>query len=345
MLRQIKKILLFLTVILSFFIIREFIELYVLIRSLHPVWGYIFLFISAGFLFYFGALPLIKILKMPQGFKPVTNPDETDEAINRRLDRFRSNPYLLKNEFDFSTVENAQKNYDKIIKVLEKETARIRKKYITNLFYATSIAQNGFLDAILILSANINLIKEIFILFNGRVSNKDLFGIGRQIYYSLAIGGSEAIEYAIDETVSKLASDSVRSIPFVDKILGSMADGFVNACLLTRVSMIAENYCKYVYIKSNKDLYPSPSVILTSTRDITSDIYSRVKTVLKDLSKSTSEEILSFASYTINPARFVLNKALLPIAEKTNTSFKYVKSLSLSPFQSIFQKGLSFWKK
>lgn len=344
MLRQFKKILLFLSVILLFFVLREFIELYALVRSLHPIAGYAFIILSTAFLFYFAALPLIKIIKMPTGFKPVTNPELTEDIINQRMMRFRSNPYLKQTEFDFSSIKNDKEGYDTVVKSFEEESARIRKKYITNLFYASSIAQNGFLDAIFILSANVNMVKEIFILFNGRVSNKDLFAIGRQVYYSLAIGGSEAIEYAVDETISKMASDSVRSIPFVDKIIGSMADGFVNACLLTRVAIITENYCKLVYIKSNKDLFPSAKVIVSSTKDITSDLYSRVKNVLKDLSKNTTDEILSFASYTINPARFVLDKALSPIAEKTNTSLKYVKSFSLTPLRNVFQKGFSFWK-
>jgi hypothetical protein len=345
MLRQFKKIFLFLSIIVFLFVVREFIELYVLLRAIHPVWAYLFILLSLGFLYYFAFMPLLKILRMPQGFKPVVDSKDPDSLRVRRMQKFRSNPYLLKSEFDFSQLANDEKGYDTVIKRFENETANIRRKYITNLFYATAIAQNGFIDAILILSANVNMVKEIFVLYNGRVSNRDLLAIGKQVYYSLAIGGSEAIEYAVDETISKLATEGIKGIPFLDKILGSLADGFVNACLLTRVALITENYCKLVSIKSNKELYPSPGVIVSSTRAITSDLYSRVKNVLKELSKRKSEEILSLANYTLNPARYVLEKAISPIAEKTSSSIKYVRSFSLLPLRNAFHKSFAFWKK
>ena len=345
MLRQLKKILLFLSIILIVLVAREFIELYVLLRSLDPIWGYVFILLSAGTLYYFALLPLLKILRMPQGYRPAVGAKDVDGIIATRMKKFRSNPYLLESGFDFSNIENSAEGYDKVIKQFETEARRIRKKYVTNLFYATAVAQNGFIDAILILSANVNLVKEIFVLYNGRGSNRDLLAIGKQVYYSFAIGGSEAVEYAINETVEKLATESIKGIPFLDKVLGSLADGFVNASLLTRVALITENHCKMISIESNKELYPSPGLIVSSTRDITSDIYSRIKTVLKDLSKRKREEIMSLASYTLNPARYVLEKAVNPIAEKTGTTLSHVTAFSLTPLRNVFRKRFRFRKK
>ncbi len=89
-------------------------------------------------------------------------------------------------------------------------------------------------------------------LYHGRVSNKALW----------AIGGSEGVEYATRELFSKLATESIKSVLFADRIFGSLADGFVNAALLTRISLITENYCKLVTIESDKDLHPTSEFIL-----------------------------------------------------------------------------------
>ncbi|OQY38189.1 MAG: hypothetical protein B6226_03975, partial [Candidatus Cloacimonetes bacterium 4572_65] len=121
------------------------------------------------------------------------------------------------------------------------------------------MAQNGFLDALIILSSSINHIKSIFILYNGRVNNRDLLNIGKNVYYSVLIGGSEGVEYVTDEIVTKLASDTVKSIPFIDKIIASLADGLVNSVLLTRISYLTENYCKMTYLEKSSDLLPPTS--------------------------------------------------------------------------------------
>lgn len=341
MFKYFKKILIFISALLILFVAREFIELYVLLRELHPSIGYGFIVIVAVLLAYFAIWPMVKILKMPQGFKPQIRARNVEAIAAQRMRRFRGNRFLLKSGFDFSQVEDDQDGYRKVIAALEVEAAKFRKKYITNLFYASSISQNGFIDAVLILSANVNLVKETFTLYNGRTSNRDLFSIARQIYFSLAIGGSEAIEYAMDESISKLATEGMKSIPFLDKVLGSLADGFVNACLLTRVALITENYCKLITIDSSKDLYPSPSVIISSTRDITADIYSRTRNVLKEMSRKRTEEVVSFANYALNPARYVMSKAIGPLAEKTNSSLRYVTLKSFAPLQNLFKKR---WK-
>ena len=80
--------------------------------------------------------------------------------------------------------------YSKRIELLVKECANIRKKYVAQLFYSSSISQNGFIDAMLVLSYSINMVKDIFVLYNGRVTNRDLFNIAKKIYYSIAIAGS-----------------------------------------------------------------------------------------------------------------------------------------------------------
>ncbi|RKY50162.1 MAG: hypothetical protein DRP86_04030, partial [Candidatus Neomarinimicrobiota bacterium] len=71
-------------------------------------------------------------------------------------------------------MKNDKESYNRIIREMEKGVDQLRRKHIPQLFYSTTIAQNGFLDSLLIISSSIHHIKEIFILYHVRVSNKDI---------------------------------------------------------------------------------------------------------------------------------------------------------------------------
>jgi len=302
-----KRILFFFSLFVLYFIVKELLQLYFLMKSVHPYVGYFTLLLLAASIFYFVIIPILRIIRIPVNRGPTTNKDEELTLIHERLERFKRNNFLAYINFNFSQNEDESQLYKNIIKQLNMECDRIRVKYVSQLFYTSTISQNGFIDAILILSSSISLIKEIFILYNGRVSNKDLLVIGKKVYYSMAIGGSEGIEYATEEILSKLASESIKSIPFIEKILGSLADGFINAVLLTRISYITENYCKLTYLQTERDLYPSPKFIASATKNITSDIIDKMLSALK---KMTVDKSINFALVAVNPIGYVLRKTV-----------------------------------
>lgn len=309
----IKRIVFFFSLFLLYLIFKEFIELYNFTKSIHPYFAYAVVIILTIFIFYFAIIPIYQIFRLPKNYAPVKNKDEIPALIEKRIENFKKNKFLLKSNYDFSRITYDEESHNKIILFLEKESDRIRKKYISRLFYSTSISQNGFIDAVLILSSSVNLIKELFILYQGRVTNRDLFTIAKKVYFSIAIGGSEGVEYAADEIFSKLSTEGMKSIPFANKILSSLADGYVNAALLTRVSLITENYCKYIYIESDRDLYPSSKFIISTTRFITSDILTLVN---KRLLKTPKEKLESILKKAPNPLAFLLGKNKPEIKEE-----------------------------
>jgi len=304
--KLLNRILFFFSLFLLYIIGREFVELYILLRSLHPFAGYAGFIIIIAFMGYFAIIPLYKIFKIPKHSGPISDKSREDELIKKRLDNFPGNKYLQSTEFDFASLSPGRAGYDKVIAILENECRQIRKRYVSQLFYRTTIVQNGFLDAVLILSSNINLVKEIFILYNGRVSNRDLFNIAKKVYYAIAIGGSQGVEYATEEIISKFGFDSLKGIPFADKVIGSMAEGFVNAVLLTRISYITENYCKLTYIQSDRDLNPSTKFITSAVDHITSDMSKRIINALKKLAIDKAGD---FARYAANPVKYLFSQS------------------------------------
>jgi len=310
-----KRILFFISLFLFYIVVRELLELYYYAQNIHPLLGFFVLALIMITFIYFVLIPAYKIYTLPVNPGPVASKSKEEALIAKRLKRFSKNKFLNDAKIEIDSSQTNIEKYNKTIHILEKECANIRKKYVAQLFYSSSISQNGFIDAMLVLSYSVNMVKDIFVLYNGRVTNRDLLNIAKKIYYSIAIAGSEGIEYVTDEIITKLASDGIKSIPFIDKILGSIADGFLNALLLNRISYITENYCKLTYIESNNDLYPSPAKVFNATKHITADMTIKLISVIKKIS---IDKTVNFALVALNPVGYVWEKTFDKLlADKT----------------------------
>ena len=325
-----KRFIIFFTVVLIYFLLKEIASLWMFLSGINLYFAFT---IFAGiffFLIYFALLPLLAIIRMPSNIGPTKNKNNIDKLRSKRIDGFRNNKFLVQKGFNLESINNTEDDYKKIIDELSVESYKLRKSYVNRLFYSTSVSQNGFIDSVLILSTSVNLVKDIFTLYNGRVSFMELFVIAKQVYYSIVIGGTEGVEYVTNEIFSKLASESIKSIPFIDKIVTSLVDGFVNATLLTRVSLITENYCKILYIESDRDLYPSSKFIASTAKDLTSEVIKQVNLNILQIAKDKSGDILK---RVFNPVAYVLEK-----------SYSTIKDLSTNNRKTgVFDK-LFFWK-
>jgi len=166
----------------------------------------------------------------------------------------------------------------------------------------------------------------------------------------MAIGGSEGIEYTTDEIVSKVFAGGVKGIPFASKILGSIADGFVNAALLARISIITENYCQMLFIESRKALYPSYRTVVATTKIITSDLIERVLKEVKRLARDKTGQVVLA---TVNPVGYVMGKTIEKYTEESEKLtpqkkefMREISHIAHNPFGYAFGKiGGIFRKK
>ena len=301
-----KRILTLLSIVLSYFIVKEFLILHQAATSLHPWggWGVIILF--AGGLGYFVLIPLMNILIIPARLRPARDPEHIDRVAATRVKRLRGNAKLRDLDIQIEEIAATPEGYRHIVEALRPQSDQIRKRYVTQVFYATSIAQNGFLDAVIILSTATAMMRDYFLLYQGRVSNREMVKIGRLVYLSMAIGGSEGVETATDEILSKLVSTGVKSVPFAARLFGSVADGFVNAALMTRVAMVTENYCTRLFAESDRAFYPTLHAVVSATKTVTGDLIERVTHELRKLAKDQTGSAIKAA---VNPVRTVFTKA------------------------------------
>ncbi len=341
MLRYLKKIAIFFTLFLSFFVAKEFLALYTYVNAIHPILGWVFLGFLGVTSLYFVIIPIINILMIPVSPSPTLIKKEEPGIIKKRIKRLKNIPETQ--AIDITPASNYKEEYDLLVKGLTKDSFSIRKKYVLKVFYGTGIVQNGFFDAMIILASNVSMVKEIFILYNGRVSYKDLWKIGKQLYYSLAIGGSEAVEYGVEELFSKLATKGMQSIPFLEKVTSSVADGYINALLTTRVALITENYCTKTYIENENDLYPTASLLVKTTQSITSGMIDNIIAVLKNT--VGSEKTTDFLLKAANPVGYVFEEAIERTIPESESSLKKNLKTGASFIGNPIIFGIDRWIK
>ena len=274
--KMIGRILFFLSLFVLYIIFRELTALITYTKSIHPYLMYATLALILLVFIILVVLPLIRIFAISRIYDVTSNKKRIPELRKKRINNFRRNRYLQQIDFDFESLDDSEESYEQVVSILSKQCELIRRKYVMRIFLSTGLAQNGFLDAFFILSGSVGMIKEIFILYHGRVPDREMFSILKKVYISMAIGGSGLVEFAVEEFMSKMVGDFLKSVPFVNKIFTSLADGYVNAAIFTWVSLITENYCKKIYISSDRDLYPSSSFFYKTFRNIVSEATSVV---------------------------------------------------------------------
>ncbi|MBI9073321.1 MAG: hypothetical protein JEY94_17090 [Melioribacteraceae bacterium] len=316
-----KRIFYFILSFSIYFIIKELILLVQFSFSIHQYFGWLTVLLLSVSVIYFVLIPMIKIISLPKTLEPTADKNQIDTLRKKRIDSYSKRLLSDKNKSIIDENFYSEENYNKLIEDLKIKSSLIKKRYITNTFYSTAISQNGFLDALLILSNGFKMVKEIFELFNGRVNNRDLLKIFKNIYFSMLIGGSEGVEYASEEIFRKLAFDGLNKIPFADKIFSSLTDGFVNASLITRVAIITENYCTMLYIKSPKDLNPTIKAINHSTKIILNDVFEKVKKSLLSITKDKTGKLLSYSlTKAYSPIKYVFELAKTNPENEDNSS-------------------------
>ena len=264
--KYIKRILWILSLFFIYLIFKEAVILYSAVKSLNIYLAYTIFGLFGFSVIWFILIPIIKLFSFRALFSPIENPDKLEKNLIKRNKHLRL--VLNSKNMELEPIDDTGEEYKYLLTKLDPSLKAIRERYVSQLFISTSVSQNGFLDAILILSSSVNMIKEIFKTFNGRVSNRYVFIILKKVYISVAIGGSEIVESSVEELFSKLGSEVLNKVPGLNILTGSIADGFVNAALLTRVALLTENYCKMAYISSDKELFPGTKLIVNTTKHI-----------------------------------------------------------------------------
>ncbi len=235
-------------------------------KEVNPVFGSIVLY---GLLLLYAAMiavPVIIYLTMPPALRPPENEDspEFDRYIEQLKKQLARNNSIAGTDNPLETPADLKKAMD----MLNEQADNVTKSTASTVFVTTAISQNGRLDAILVLLAQIRLIWEIAHVFNQRPSIREMTYLYANVAATaLVVGTLEEldIEEQIEPIITPLISSSVfGGIPgaggLATFMTTSIVEGAANSLLTLRVGIITRRYFGMEKIPDSRDLRRTASL-------------------------------------------------------------------------------------
>lgn len=226
-----------------------------------PIFGYASL---AAMLFVYVLIifiPLKFLLSLPKTLQPPK--DENSEQYQLYLDDLRTRLQKNKNLQSFSLQNN--EDIALAYQHLDAKANEEIKLLALTVFVSTGISQNGKLDGLLLISAQIQIVWRVAYIYNQRPSIKDILKIYSYVFANAFIASSledldigEQIQPVINAAI---ADSALGAIPFAHGISSltsiiteSIIDGAANAYMTLRLGKIATFYFNPFVSKSDVDV-------------------------------------------------------------------------------------------
>ena len=300
--RWIKRIVIFVALVGMYFVIKEMLWLYWLAKETHEYLGYALIALMSGLTVYFLLVPLLKIFSFRYYPQPATEAKLVDKTLRKRLKLLAGNSTFM-TAVGGKNFDSDEKLYAEGHKALSSEVEKIRRKYIGPVYAATSISPNAFIDSFTVMSATWYMVRDIMAIYLGRPSMMEFWRVSKIIFINMSIAGSvEAAEESFIELLRKGISKVMAlagavtktyvpgSQQIMDEVTGAASGGLVNAILLTRVSLILENYYSLLYLEPGKKLSPKRNTILQTTISIIGSVSDRLKIPLPRFARKKREK-------------------------------------------------------
>jgi hypothetical protein len=248
---QIKKVLaaagiLFLVVFLVI-IFNQVMQVYLYASTVNHTFGIVVATVLALVFLVLLAVPVLLFLRLP---KPLIPPDTEEEMavyLPKLTGRLAKNRLLTGHAFNWTQKEDVQR----AVAMLDVRANEIIQKTARNVFLATSISQNGKLDALMVLSTHTKMIWDIAHIYYQRPAPRDLLALYSNVAATTLLA-SQLEDLDISEQIEPvlgtvLQNSAMKSVPFVGPlssvVLDSLMEGSINAFLTLRVGIISKRYC------------------------------------------------------------------------------------------------------
>lgn len=225
----------------------------------HPLLGYAVVgALLSGFVLLL-VVPTVRILRLPRGLiRPAGSEgpawDRFVRAYGRRLlrnarIREAADRHAALDGARGGGVEALAAEVEASLGILDAEARRIIAGHAAAVFAATAVSQSGRLDTVIVLSAQIRMIRELAELYFQRPSVREL----TRLYANVGAAAFVAGELEDSELLAVLGapvSAGIASLipirgtdPLVSLLVHSMLEGSANAFLTLRVGVLARRFC------------------------------------------------------------------------------------------------------
>ncbi len=245
-------VIVFLSILLTIFVINQFVSFYHLLRDIHPTLALVVLGILLVILAYFLLRLVIAFFRRPKVLTLVENPTEEEYleyvdsmssimARNRHIDRD------LKALKDQDQIQFITRSFDE----LDRLSAPIIKENANSVFLTTAISQNGSLDSLFVLFASLRMVWQLAKIYETRPTWSSLGKLYVQalgvVFMARTIEDADLIEDQMEPIIAALLGESLTSAvpglaPMANLVTSSIMQGALNAFFVLRIGSITQSY-------------------------------------------------------------------------------------------------------
>jgi len=237
-------------VIAAVIVINQLVQFAQFARTLHPLAGDL---VSIALLLLAVAaigVPVALLLRLPP---PLIAPSPDDAAaveahLNQLRLRLAKNPALTGSPIDLTD----RSGVEAALRILDAQADQLIKRTASTVFVSTAISQNGRLDALMVLAAQLRLVWQVAHRYHQRPHWRELLHLYSQVAVTTLLV-SEIEDLDISEQIEPvvaavLGSGAVGVIPGVGAIVAnilvdSLLEGTANAFLTLRIGSVTKQYC------------------------------------------------------------------------------------------------------
>jgi len=324
---QIISILAFvITTIFLIFMVNQTIQLVQFAWSIHYILGYI---VALGLFTIYSVMisvPVISFVRLPRALRiPESEKSpEFKEYLQELGQRLSQNPELRKEKLQCKN----RPEIELALKTLDEKANRIIQDTASTIFVSTAISQNGRLDAILVLVAQMRMVWQLIHLYHQRPHWREVFNIYINVL-STAFIVSSVEELNISEqfepiVTSVLGSGVVSTIPGAGATLAiitnSLVEGTANAYLTLRVGLICKSYSSLIVQIDSSTIKRSASteaatMIGKIVRDSSAEITKSIGSVMKQMGSQALTAMQQSATDGVDNVRKTMSAATGKISQ------------------------------
>ena len=246
-----------LTIAFAVIVVNQTLQLADFAGRFHPLAGAV---VFWGLIAVYGiclTVPLVLYYRLPEALKPPLSDQgpEFDRHLLRLRRRLASNPLTTDLPLD------GRQQIEQATQRLDARAEELMKRSASRVFLTTAISQNGSLDALVVLMAQVKLVWDVARLYSQRPSPRELGSLYANVLGTAFIAGqledadlSEQIQPVIS-TVLGSAAAAVPGLQAASTVaLSSVITGSANAFLTLRVGLIARDYSRAMVRKERSVL-------------------------------------------------------------------------------------------
>jgi len=234
-------------------------------RDVHPVLGYLVAGSIAAAVFLLAVLPVVRVLRLPRGLRRPERSEgrEWDRYLRSYGKRLAANPRVrdghdgavaLRAALDRAAADSdgapgLQVEIERALGYLDERCREVIAGHAAAVFTATAVSQSGRLDAAIVLSAQLRMVREIAELYFQRPGSGELLRLYANVGSAVFVAG----EMEDSELLAVLGAPATAGLtglfpfpgsgPLISLVVASLLDGSANAFLTLRVGILARRYC------------------------------------------------------------------------------------------------------